>query len=332
MGKFVRWSISLRVFLSAAVLFLSFVLQSSKLAYSTDAPPEWAYPITPPDFKFPPDTGEVKQVPGSSVSYTITQTRDRFLAKDWHPEDHPAMPDIVASGRRPDVFACGHCHRADGTGGPENSSLAGLPPAYFVQQMIDFKADARKSAVPKRIPVTLMIAIAHAVTDDEIAKAAAYFAALQPKKLVRVVETSEAPKSFVAWLIYAARLDGGKEPIGNRIVEVPDNLEEFELYDSHATFTAYVPVGSVAKGEALVVNGDGGKTVPCGLCHGANLKGLGPIPGIAGRSPSYIVRQLYDIKHGDRAGPWSPLMVKVVYNLDEDDLASIAAYLASREP
>jgi cytochrome c553 len=84
------------------------------------------------------------------------------------------MPDVVADGRKPDVFACGHCHRPDGTGGPENSSLAGLPPAYFFQQMIDFKADARKSAVPKRIPVTLMTAIAHAATDDEIAKAAAY--------------------------------------------------------------------------------------------------------------------------------------------------------------
>jgi cytochrome c553 len=322
-----------RVLRSAAILFLAFVSQSSKPASSSDVPPGWAYPITPPDFKFPPDTGEVKQVPGSSVSYTITQTRDRFLAKDWHPENHPVMPDIVASGRRPDVFACGHCHRPDGTGGPENSSLAGLPPAYFVQQMIDFKADARKSAVPKRIPVSLMTAIAHAVTDDEIAKAAAYFAALKPKKkLIRVVETSEAPKSFVAWLIYAVRLDGGKEPIGNRIVEVPDNLEEFELYDSHATFTAYVPVGSVANGEALVVNGDGGKTVPCGLCHGPDLKGLGPIPGIAGRSPSYIVRQLYDIKHGDRSGSWSPLMVKVVSNLDEDDLVSVAAYLAFREP
>jgi cytochrome c553 len=48
--------------------------------------------------------------------------------------------------------------------------------------MIDFKADARKSAVPKRIPVTLMTAIAYAVTDEEIAKAAAYFSALQLKK------------------------------------------------------------------------------------------------------------------------------------------------------
>jgi cytochrome c553 len=104
------------------------------------------------------------------------------------------------------------------------------------------------------------------------------------------------------------------------------------LYDPHAKFTAYVPLGSLAKGEALVTNGGSGKTVACGVCHGPDLNGLGPIPGIAGRSPSYIVRQLYDIKHGDRVGPWSPLMVKVVSNLNEDDLASVAAYLASLTP
>ena len=167
---------------------------------------------------------------------------------------------------------------------------------------------------------------------DEVAEAAAYFAGLKPRNLISVIETNSVPKTYVAWLIYAAPNDGEKEPIGNRIVEVPDNLDEFELYDPRAKFTAYVPVGSIAKGEALASNGGSGKTVPCGVCHGPDLNGLGPIPGIAGRSPSYIVRQLYDMKHGDRAGPWSPLMAKVVSNLDEDDLVSVAAYLASRRP
>jgi cytochrome c553 len=59
---------------------------------------------------------------------------------------------------------------------------------------------------------------------------------------------------------------------------------------------------------------------------------LGPIPSIAGRSPSYIVRQLYDMKHSERTGPWSPLMARVVTNLNEEDLVSLAAYLASQEP
>jgi cytochrome c553 len=321
-----------RTLIFATMLSLTFIPQLSKHASSADQPPAWAYPITPPEFKVPPDNGEIKHVPDSPESYTVTQTRDRFLAKDWHPDDHPSMPEIVAYGRKPEVFACGHCHRPDGSGGPENSSLAGLPIAYFVQQIIDFKSGARRSAVPKRIPVTLMTAIAHAVTDDDVAKAAAYFAGLKSKNHINVIEASSVPKTYVAWLIYAASNHGGKEPIGNRIVEIPDNLDEFELYDSHAKFTAYVPIGSLAKGEALVTSGGSGKTAPCGICHGPDLNGLGPIPGIAGRSPSYIVRQLYDIKHGDRAGPWSPLMVKVVSNLNDDDLVSVAAYLASLTP
>jgi cytochrome c553 len=60
--------------------------------------------------------------------------------------------------------------------------------------------------------------------------------------------------------------------------------------------------------------------------------GLVPVPGIAGRSPSYVVRQLYDIQHGNRAGAWSALMANVVANLDEEDMVSVAAYIASLPP
>src|SRR4051812_45052279 len=88
------------------------------------APPAWAYPVNPPDFKPAPDDGTLKNVPGSKAAYTVTQIRDLFIAPDWHPEDHPPMPQIVARGRIPGVQACGSCHRADGPGGPENASLA----------------------------------------------------------------------------------------------------------------------------------------------------------------------------------------------------------------
>jgi cytochrome c553 len=93
-----------------------------------------------------------------------------------------------------------------------------------------------------------------------------------------------------------------------------------------------VPVGSIKKGEALVTTGGNGRTVACTVCHGADLKGLGPVPQIAGRSPSYLVRQLYDMQHGVRAGDWSPLMKQSVAKLTIDDLISIGAYAASRQP
>jgi cytochrome c553 len=96
-------------------------------------------------------------------------------------------------------------------------------------------------------------------------------------------------------------------------------------------FIAYAPPGSVKKGEALVTSG-GGKTLACGVCHGADLNGLGPVPGIAGRSPSYLVRQMYDMQAGARKGVWTPLMTKVVSQLSEDDMLEIAAYTASLKP
>ena len=102
------------------------------------------------------------------------------------------------------------------------------------------------------------------------------------------------------------------------------------LRDARSGFIAYVPVGSIKKGEALVMKGGAGKTTACTICHAADLQGLGPVPGLAGRSPSYLVRQMYDIQHEFRSGSWTSLMKPVVANLTSDDMLSIAAFLASR--
>ena len=303
---------------------------ASPLAAGADSPPAWAYPIAPADFTGP-DDGVPRRVPNSSASYTLPQLRDRFIASDWHPKDHPPMPLIVAQGRKPDVFACGFCHRADGPGSPQNAALAGLPAAYIVQQMNDYKSGARTTAVPGR-GVQLMIDLAKAVTNEEIAVAAAYFSALKPRQHTRVVETDIVPKTFIRSHSYAALPSGEKEAIGKRIIEVPEDLEQVVLHDSRARFIAYVPVGSGARGEALVKTGGGGKTLACAACHGPDLKGVDLIPGIAGRSTSYTVRQLYDLKHGFRAGPLAVLMKDVVARLDEGDMLAIAAYLATQAP
>jgi len=314
-----------------AFFSLASIFTIAAAAQSQESPPSWAYPVNPPDFTPTPDDGSLRHVPDSAAAFTLTQLRDLFFGPDWHPDDHPAMPDVVTHGRKPDVFACAYCHRADGSGGPENARLAGLSNAYFLQQMADFKSGARVSSVPKR-NIGNMVKLAKAISDDEIASAATYFSSLRPKKTIDVLETDAVPKTYVYdWHLAVANGDE-KEPIGNRIIEVPKSLEKFESRDARAEFIAYVPVGSIAKGKSLVTTGDGGKTTQCGICHGLDLNGLGPLPGIAGRSPSYVVRQLYDIQHGNRAGPWSPLMAGVVAKLSEDDLVSIAAYLASLPP
>jgi cytochrome c553 len=327
--------------LAAGLAALAIALSNAAVAQSpapaasaSSAPasfPAWAYPWAP-DFKAAPDDGVPRHVPDSSASFTVTQERDLFCGPDWHPDDHPAMPDIVAHGRRPDVRACGSCHRAEGTGGPENASLAGLPAAYIIQQIEDYKSGARKFAGPQRSPSLLMTAIAKASTEEEAKAAAAYFSSLKPKANIKVVETDTVPVTELARVFYMVSRNGGTEPIGQRIVEVPVDAEQFEHRDTRSQFIAYVPIGSIARGEALAKTGGAGVTTPCATCHGPDLKGIASVPGIAGRSPSYLVRQIYDFQQHARAGQAGALMSPVVEKLSHDDMISLAAYVSSLTP
>ena len=299
-------------------------------ACGADNPPDWAYPVNPPGFKPKPDDGTPRRVAGSGATYTLTQLRDRFLSPVWHPGEHPLQPQVVARGRKPDVFACGFCHRADGPGGPENANLAGLPAAYLAQQMADYKSGARKTSVPGR-NVDLMISLAKAATDAEVEGAAAYFSALKTRAVIRVVEGDSVPRAYVTGWHFAAMGKGEQEALGQRILEMPEVFEQFENRDTHARFIAYVPQGSIQKGQALATTG-AGKTVQCANCHGQDLKGAGAVPGIAGRSPTYLFRQLYDFKYGARAGAAGAQMKPTVENLAVEDMIALAAYAASLAP
>jgi len=293
------------------------------VAYGAERP-DWAFPVT--DKVQPPSStneSEPKPPPGSTKSYTRKQIDDLSNPPDWYPNMHPPMPQVVAHGTK--TFACGSCHLPTGTGHDESAYLAALPAPYFVQQMADFKIGARKG-------FGVMPTIAEALSDTEVQSAAAYFASLKARPWVRIVETDTVPKTYVApGNIRLKRPDGGTEPIGSRIVELPEDEEAALNRDPKSGFVAYVPTGSVAKGEALVATGDG-KTTQCAICHGEMLKGLGDAPPIAGRHANYIVRQLYFFQDGSRSGPSATLMQGVVQNLSVDDMVAIAAFLASREP
>jgi cytochrome c553 len=297
----------------------------------TRGPPDWLFPVNPPDRGEPAAEDDDKdvRVPGSGITFRSSELDDLFSTPDWHPNDHPAMPDVVAHGRQPDVYACGYCHLPDGSGRPENASLAGLPAAYIVQQVANFKNGVRRTAIPSRIPPKLMTELAAVATDAEINAAAEYFSQLQPQFHIKVIETATVPPSYVASWILALDKKGRRQPIGERIIEVPDDVEQFEHRDARASFLAYVPVGAVKAGKVLVVRGGPDKTVACNFCHGTDLKGSGAIPGIAGRSPSYIMRQLYDIQSGLRAGAGIAPMVEVVKRLSMAEMIDVSAYLAT---
>jgi cytochrome c553 len=262
------------------------------------------------------------------LSFTLAQVRDGFGPADWYPGDHPAMPDVVAHGKREQqVVACSLCHYPNGKGRPENAGVSGLPYAYFVQTMLDFKNDARKSADPRKGNTNRMIAFAKAMTDDEIKASAVYFSSIKWTPWIRVIETDTVPKTRIAggMFLVLEGAEAGREPIGQRIIETPEKTEDTELLrNPRSGFIAYVPPGSIRKGEALA------KSTQCAVCHGADLEGLGPVPGIAGRSPSYTVRQLYDMQQGARKGLWADLMKPVVEKLTAEDMLNLAAYTASR--
>ena len=301
-------------------------------------PPAWAYAIPPapppgaaPATPAPPDTS-LKHLPGSTLEFTRAQISNAFGPADWYPGDHPKMPDVVAHGRMPDVRACGLCHYPNGKGRPENAGVAGLPTSYFMQQMADFRNGNRKSAEPRKANTNVMITIAKGMTEDEIKAAAEYFGSMKWSPWIKVVESSTVPKTRIAGGMFLTLEGEEKEPLGQRIIETPVNAEGTEvLRDARSGFIAYVPTGSIKKGEALVTKANA-TTTQCGLCHGADLKGLGPVPGIAGRSPSYLVRQLYDMQQGARKGMWTDLMKPVVSKLTNEDMLNIAAYTSSRTP
>jgi cytochrome c553 len=343
----------MRSLVGSVILTLTSVLSAGLLLAAGDPPPPWAYGFPGPAATTPPaaapaapggaggrgaaagapapEDGAKKQIPGSTVAFTLTQIRDAYGPADWFPGDHPTMPDVVAHGKRPEVRACSLCHYPNGKGRPENAGVAGLPVSYFLQTMGDFRSDARKSADSRKANTNVMIAIAKGMSEDEIKAAAEYFSSMKWTPWIKVVETDTVPKTRIAGGMFL-KLEGREtEPIGQRIIEAPDDTERTEsLRDPHSGFTAYVPVGSLKKGEALVTTGGAGRTTQCAVCHGADLRGIGPVPGIAGRSPSYTVRQLYDMQQGTRKGLWSELMKPVVSRLSNEDMLAIAAYTASR--
>ena len=292
----------------------------------------WAYVLNDPDAVVEtPDPEEIVTVPGSSLSM---RRGDITLANgppDWHPDGHPPMPEVVARGGGGDVMACGYCHLPNGQGKPENAGVAGQPYEYLVQQMTDWRNGLRKPGEPRMRPPSLMERIGLATSDEQARVAAEYFSSIDFKPWVEVVETDTVPVTQYAGWIHEVVEGGGTEPIGTRVVETPVDIRRNKARDDTAGFIAYVPRGAVGRGREIVTTG-GARSVSCTICHGDDLRGIGPIPALAGRSPTYMARQLYDLQTGVRNGVWSDLIDAAVKNLTEEDIVDIVAYTASLDP
>ena len=332
---------------SLAVVILAVALGAAQL--SGAGFPLWAYgyitlPAMPADYStkclgnraldcdrpggLPTDPSNTpRRLAGSDREFAVAQINYRYGPADWFPQDHPPMPDIVAHGKEATGSrACALCHLPNGKGLMQNGGVAGLPARYILQQLADFKSGRRKSADSNKANAFEMAAIARNLTDDEAKAAAEYFASIPFTKWVRVLESETVP-TFTATVngLYLDSDGDETEPLGQRLVELPENTYETNiLRNPRSGFVVYAPIGSLQKGEALAKG--------CRACHGADLKSGANAPPIAGRSASYIGRQLYDFQQGARNGETAKLMKPAVEKLTDDDLIAISAYVASQEP
>jgi cytochrome c553 len=351
-----------RAFGSYALLLVFLGLGAGEMP-ALGAEPLWAYgfsepplPSDKPPSQTPPPSSRklrpaespdeqtrLRRVEGSSAAYSEVDIRDAGNVADWFPGDHPPMSNILVHGPAKlgaHSLGCGYCHLPTGKGRPENAPVVGQSVAYFLRQLEDFRNDLRTSADPRKPNTPEMAGLAKLMTGEEMNEAATYFASMKWTPWTRVIETDLVPKTRIDGNVFIAIEKDLTEPIAGRIIEVPQNKEQAQdLRNPRSGFIAYVPVGSIKRGEKLVTAGgasmvDGkivpGKTLACTGCHGADLMGVLDVPGIAGRSPSYLVRQLYDFQKGTRKGRLSATMQPVVANLTTDDMAAIAAYLTSR--
>jgi cytochrome c553 len=236
------------------------------------------------------------------------------------------MPAVV-QGKAGGTDACGYCHMPNGAGRPENAALAGLPAAYLVQQVLDMQSGLRLP-LPHFTASQRMLDASRRTTVPELAAAARYYSQVRYIKRLRVIETVTVPH-FAINGVYLFDSDGPPALLGQRIVEGPDDNQRFAMRDDRVTYRAYVPIGSVSRGDEIA--GGEGAHAPCSSCHGDGLKGAAA-PALAGRSPTVTFRQLYAFQNDFRSGKNTAPMKAIVSGRSIQDLIALSAYAASLSP
>lgn len=278
--------------------------------------PAWLYPAPAGPRPAAANPDAPVTLPGSAVTLKERDLRTPERAVDWFPDPARPVPAFIRENAQPGQYACGFCHLPHGDGRPENASLAGLTEEYIIDQTEAFRSGARTAARDGWFPsIAMRTTIQHA-SREEIAAAARWFSQQPFTSRVKVVESATVPATAPLGFILAAQ-PGPREPIAGRIIEVPDDPEAFEKRDPRASFTAWVPPGSIARGRAVAAE------IGCIECHAEQMNGWGP-----GRSPSYILRQLLAFKTRARHDAGAEPMQAVVDQLDMDQMVAVAAWLA----
>ena len=216
-------------------------VQSTALPSPTGREPAWAFPVQAGSL--PAEPPGPKTVPGSTKQYTPPQIDDLLNPPDWFPDEHKPGPGIVVKGRG-GALACGSCHLMSGLGHPESADLTGYTADYIVQQMLDFKAGTRRD-------YARMNGISKEVSDQESREAAEWFASLPRQKWSRVVEAAMVPRTFVGQgrMRFLDPKASGMEPIGNRIITLPEDQERARLRDPEVRLRVLRAAGQPGQGQ-----------------------------------------------------------------------------------
>jgi cytochrome c553 len=111
------------------------------------------------------------------------------------------------------------------------------------------------------------------------------------------------------------------------VVEMAEDDDLVRARDQiNGGFVQYVRADDLALGEKVATGG------ACGTCHGADYKGVGDVPRLAGQHAVYLIRQFKDMQIGARKDKNVALMKPVVAELSDREIVAVAAYLASRSP
>lgn len=306
------------------------------VAVAAEPIPAWLYPgfgdFAPPAEGW--DNSRLLSIPGSSLHFTEAQIRSRASVIDWFPDSHAPVPEGLSESHDPQVYACVKCHMPNGGGRLENAPVAGLPARYILDQVNAIVEGRRHYPQGGAWPPTNMIPAARHLTGQQLAAAADYYASLPYPKRVDIVETDRVPPTE-AYAQVLRETAGPTEPIGRRIVEIYPDFERFERRDPNLRTRALVPPGSVDAGQRLAESGNGDAAKICGSCHGPGLKGGADWPGppLAGRFPTYLLRQLLAFQNDLRRGTDGPTPMRaVVEDLSLADMIGLAAYAASLDP
>jgi cytochrome c553 len=280
-------------------------------AYAAENSLQWAYPSEPP----PGNNADAATPPKPANQYLVSRSYTGL----------PPMPLAVATGK---PLPCMQCHLANGGSHPESAALSGLSANYIIEQVHAFRDGERADVRTGR-----MVQVAKNIGENDLKEAADYYAAIGPErqKWVKTVVSNDVPKGPAPFggggFRYHAQ-GGGTEPLPEgRIVEVAENDDLVRARDQiDGGFVQYVRPDDMAIGEKVATSG------ACGTCHGADYKGKGDVPRLAGQHSLYMIRQLKDMQTGARKDKRVAIMKPIVDKLSDREMVAVAAYLASKSP